>query len=117
MQIVRVYTGDEGRSHFEEIDEIAFEEAANATMASLRAASDIVFRQAPVGMEIDWHNAPRRQYVITLAGQWEVGIGDGTVRRFGPGDVLLAEDLAGQGHTTRSVGNTPRFVIMVPLPG
>jgi hypothetical protein len=34
----------------------------------------------------------------------EIGIGDGTKRRFGPGDVVLADDLTGRGHTTRSLG-------------
>ena len=31
-------------------------------------------------------------------------MGDGTVVRVGPGDVLLAEDLTGRGHVTRAVG-------------
>jgi hypothetical protein len=43
-----------------------------------------------------------------LAGQMEIGIDDGTTRRFGPGDVVLADDLTGQGHTTRSLG-VPRI--------
>jgi hypothetical protein len=34
----------------------------------------------------------------------KIGIGDGTTRRFGPGDAVLADDLTGQGHTTRSLG-------------
>lgn len=38
----------------------------------------------------------------------EVVIGDGTSRRFGPGDAVLFGDLAGQGHTRRSVGGDPR---------
>jgi alpha-ketoglutarate-dependent 2,4-dichlorophenoxyacetate dioxygenase len=32
-----------------------------------------------------------------------------------PGDVVLAEDLTGQGHITRVVGTTPRFYAIVPL--
>ena len=35
--------------------------------------------------------------------------------RVGPGDVLLAEDLTGQGHITRVVGTEPRFYAVVPL--
>ena len=50
---------------------------------------------------MDWHPAPRRQYVIILTGQLEIGLGDGTTRRFGPGDARLVEDTTGQGHTTR----------------
>jgi hypothetical protein len=55
--------------------------------------------------------------VITLAGQVEIGIGDGTVRRFGAGDVMLADDLTGRGHTTRVVSSEPRITITVPLRG
>ena len=40
---------------------------------------------------------------------------DGTVARVGPGDVVLAEDLTGQGHITRVVGNQPRMYAIVPL--
>jgi hypothetical protein len=34
-----------------------------------------------------------------LSGSVDIGIGDGTVKTFGPGDVFLAEDVSGQGHT------------------
>ena len=43
----------------------------------------------------DWHIAPRRQYIFVLSGAMEIGSGDGTMRRFGPGDVVLADDLTG----------------------
>src|SRR5256885_8468290 len=39
------------------------------------------------------HCAPRRQYSISLSGQAEIEVGDGTVARVGPGDIVLAEDL------------------------
>ena len=50
---------------------------------------------------LGWHTAPRRQWCITLSGSVEIGIGDGTVKTFGPGDVFLAEDTTGQGHTAK----------------
>lgn len=58
--------------------------------------------------------APRRQFVITLSGCGEIECGDGSRRRFGPGDILLAEDTTGQGHITREVGG-PRRGIFIPL--
>ena len=60
-------------------------------------------------------NNPKLQYVIVLSGQMEICIGDGTKRMFNPGDILQVEDLSGQGHTTRSVGN--RITASVPLAG
>ena len=45
----------------------------------------------------------------------EIGLGDGTVHKFGPGHVTLAEDLTGKGHTTRVVGNQPRLTATIHL--
>jgi hypothetical protein len=53
--------------------------------------------------------------VITLSGEVEIGLGDGTKHRFGPGHVNLIEDLTGQGHTTRIIGNQPRVGATIPL--
>ena len=114
MRIVRVYTGQDGESHFEEM-EAAFEKAGEMETTALQATTDVAFRRLPAGHVQDWHPAPRRQYVITLSGQAEIEIGDGTVRRFGPGDVILADDLTGRGHITRVVGTEARVYIAIPL--
>jgi hypothetical protein len=80
-----------------------------------QAASSLTFTRSPDGRFSDWHTAPRRQYAIFLSGgQMEVVLGDGTTRRFGPGDAVLFEDLTGQGHTSRSVGGD-RLTAIVPL--
>ena len=82
----------------------------------IQAGANLMFRCFAADYFSDWHTAPRRQYIFILAGQMEIGIGDGTTRRFGPGDVVLADDLSGQGHTTRSVGG-PRISATVPVGG
>ena len=110
MGIFRLYTGDDGQSHLEELDL-----ASHPGLTEPAATSNISFRESAPGRFVDWHNAPRRQYVITLTGEVEIGLGDGTVHRFGPGNVTLAEDLTGQGHTTRPVGNEPRISATIPL--
>jgi hypothetical protein len=53
--------------------------------------------------------------VITLEGQVEVGLGDGTKRVFGVGDVLLADDLTGRGHTTTVYGDKVRISVAIPV--
>ena len=109
--IVRFYTGDDGQSHFEDLDL----PTGGVESVPLTAGADIRLRRHPAGRFNDWLNAPCRQYGIILSGHMEVGIGDGTVRRLGPGDIGLAEDLTGQGHTTRVVGG-PCVLAFVPLP-
>jgi quercetin dioxygenase-like cupin family protein len=90
-------------------------EGAHGEGTELLHTTGITFRVSPPGYELGWHCAPRRQYSITLAGEAEVEVGDGTIKRIGPGDVLLAEDLTGQGHVTRVVGEQLRFYAVVPL--
>ena len=51
--------------------------------------------------------------MINLSGETEIEIGDGTKRRFGPGDILLAEDTSGQGHISRDVGTQPRRFVFI----
>ena len=109
--IIRLYTGEDRQAHFEDLNVPAGE----TETVALKAGASMNFRSFPDGSFSDWHNAPRVQYVIVLSGQMEIGVGDGTKRMLDPGDILQVEDLTGQGHTTRSVGN--RVSASVPLPG
>ena len=118
-RIWRVYSGADGKSHIEELP-LAMKpfvdtEGAHGEAAPTQAATGITFRVSQPGYKLDWHCAPRRQYSISLTGTTEIEVGDGTVARLGPGDVVLAEDLTGQGHVTRVVGDEPRFYAIVPL--
>jgi hypothetical protein len=97
MQFCRLYTGADGQSHFEELDQ-------TQTSKHFFAAHDVkglVFKNDRPTHTLGWHNAPRRQWVITLSGSVRIATGDGTTKTFGPGDVFLAEDLTGQGHTAK----------------
>jgi len=58
---------------------------------------------------------PDRQFVITLEGCVDITVGRNTTRRFGPGDVLLAEDTTGRGHISRAVNNLPHRHLFVVL--
>ncbi len=110
MAIYRLYNGDDGQSHIEETDL-----ASHPELTSPQNVSNITFREWPAGHFIDWHPAPRRQYLISLSGDIEVGLGDGTVVRYKPGDARLVEDTTGQGHTTRVVGDQPSIHVVIPL--
>lgn len=110
MAIFRMYTGSDGQSHLEEQTI-----SAHPILAQERAAAHIQFREIPAEAFMDWHTAPRRQYVIVLSGQLEIGFKDGTTRRMNPGDATLAEDTTGSGHTTRVISATPAVAAVVPL--
>ncbi len=111
MKIVRVYSDSEGISRFEHMSLESHPELKSAP----GAAKNVTFSTWPAGHVMELHPAPRRQYVITLEGEMEIGLEDGTTEVFGPGDVLVAEDTSGRGHTLRIPGNKPRVSIAVPL--
>ncbi len=110
MGVFRLYNGDDGKSRIEDQSL-----TSHPLLTSPQTAAHIVFNQLSAGTFIDWHPAPRRQYVIILSGQLEIGLGDGSVRRFGPGDARLVEDTTGRGHTTRVVGTEPVLTAVIPL--
>jgi hypothetical protein len=118
-KIWRVYSGADGQSHIAELPlamrPFVDTEGAHGEAGPTQPVSGLTFRVSPPGYVLNWHCAPRRQYSISLSGMTEIEVGDGTVVRLGPGDVVLAEDLTGQGHITRVVGNEPRFYAIAPL--
>ena len=116
MAIIRVYAGSDGQSHFEEIKPQFQPGGDRSETAELIAGSGIIIRRFEPTRSNPWHHAPGRYAVFTLSGAVDIEIGDGTVRRLGAGDILIAEDLTGQGHGTKEVGPEPRVSIFVPLP-
>ncbi len=108
---VRIYTGPDNQSHFEDL-EIP---PPGVEATELQAVKGISFARRPAGNVMDWHHAPRRQYVIGLGGESEITVGDGSTRRLGPGSVLLAEDLTGQGHKLEVVSKDDRITLAIPL--
>ena len=115
IKVTRLYTGHDGESHFEDTElPLVYKSAGIQDLEPIKA-TEIIFREVDGNLHMDWHNAPRRQFIIVLEGGLEIEIGSGTKRRFCFGDILLAEDTTGKGHITRSVKNQPRKLIIVPL--
>ena len=110
MGTFRLYTGSDQQSHIEPIDLGKTKDWKDGL-----ATTKITFSEWPVGRDIDWYPAPRRQFVIILSGRLEIGLGDGTKQVFGAGDARLVEDTTGKGHTTRVVGNEPVVTATIPL--
>jgi hypothetical protein len=109
----RLFTGPDGKTHVEEI-EVKF--GPNGTDPfKLKTNAGLEIRRAAPGRVVDWHPAPRRQYVLTLSGRGEVELEDGTKIPLGPGSIDLAEDLTGKGHITRVIGNEPRITLAIPV--
>ena len=70
--------------------------------SSREHASGVIFRQMPITYDLDWHPAPRKQYVIHLDGDAQITASDGEVRIIKAGEIMLVEDVNGKGHRRRT---------------
>ncbi len=116
MKITRVYSGDDGESHFDEIELPLTDHGIVGSMSELMRGRGVVFRETTAEYELDWHPAPRRQFVVMLSGGGvELEVADGSKRQLEAGEVLLAEDTTGRGHKSRSIDGRPRVSLFLPL--
>ena len=103
MKVNRLYTADDGKSYYEDI-ELPFEQADVVSLRVVETGPDYFW---------DWHTTSKpRRLDIFLLGLLEIEASGGEKRRFGPGDVILAEDHTGQGHLSRAVENQSRVSMM-----
>ena len=77
--------------------------------------TSVQFRRFSPNYFNDWHTTSLRHYNITLAGEQDIEIGDGTTVRLYPGQIVLFEDVDGQGHLTRGVGSKDRISLVLPF--
>jgi hypothetical protein len=116
IKLIRLFTGDDGQSHFAP-GEIEWRTLAGVNAVSGgEPAQSISFEETAAGSSLDWHNAPHRQYVITLSGRLEFETRNGEKQIVQPGDVLLAEDATGGGHRWRLTDDQPWRRVYVHLP-
>ena len=107
MTIIRLYTGDDGESHFESVEMEMVAHGDVVTMSGLMDCHEVQFAETSSGGGYDWHNAPRRQFVITLSGTLVFENRMGDTQEIRPGDILLAEDCTGGGHKWKLVDEQP----------
>ncbi len=85
--LFRLYHGEDGQSHFEDIEAVPFD------------VSEARFGALVPGRFADFHVFADRRLLISLSGEATITSRDGEVRHFGPGTVMLAEGQAE--HQTR----------------
>jgi hypothetical protein len=74
-----------------------------------------------IGGTPDWrgatmHPVPRRTLCVVVKGEIEITAGNGEIRLFGPGSVILAEDTTGTGHSSRVTGSDDSLSLFFSLP-
>lgn len=108
-QVLRIHTGSDGRTHYQDLPSLTMPAGNGAAIP----VSGVRLSRTTGDTFSDWHNAPRRQLLVICSGELEIEVGTGEKRVLTAGDVLVAEDLTGQGHITRGRGD--RRTVTIPL--
>jgi hypothetical protein len=83
MRIHNLYTDSSGQSHFRDIEVEWVEERRGSKLSRRLPATGIIFRETQAEHDIDWHPAPRRQYIINLDAGVKITASDGESRVIG----------------------------------
>ncbi len=118
IRCVRIWTGDDDNSHAEEgwID-LAPGSHGGDLLTGKIGTTHASFQETKSGGTFAWHTAPIRQLVITLSGTLDFETRGGQHFTLRPGDILLAEDTTGGGHSWRLVDEQPwrrLYVVLEP---
>jgi hypothetical protein len=115
MRIHNLYEDAKGISHFRDIEVEWASEGPGGKMSNRLSATGIIFRQTKPDYDLDWHPAPRRQYIINLDAGVKITASDGESRIIGAGEVVLVEDVSGKGHLSQAVAGKIRHSVFVPI--
>ena len=121
-----LWTDTEGVSHQSRCALTEFEKssiqpgAAPQWIGSRRHDGMTVFVTVlPVGWVGDWHENPKPQWIIPLAGRWSVESMDGQRVEMGPGEISFGEDMhtretnGKRGHRSATLGVEPAVLMIV----
>jgi hypothetical protein len=108
VQRIQILASDDGSSHFlgltpEGLSSICERVSGPAAMSIIDAPS---FQPASVSQG--------RELIVIMSGVHDFGTNDG-VRRLFPGDIIVLEDDAGQGHTLETVGIERAISLHFPI--
>lgn len=115
MKIWNLYADEKGESHWREV-EIAYttENEAGAYSDPI-AVKSLIFRRVQPSYDLDFHNAPRRQYIVNLDAGVQITASDGQIRVLGAGEVFLVEDTTGKGHMSKAIDGKLRNCLFIGL--
>lgn len=100
-RIVCIYTGSDGQSHFVEAPPRLHVNREDRRWTGLLGATGWMYAESKAGPFSDWHTSAPGGFSVMLEGCMEMEVGGGERQSFGPGDILIACDVTGQGHRTR----------------
>jgi uncharacterized cupin superfamily protein len=121
---VILFTDHDGRARFRsEAIELA-DGTPQSMLSGEFAATSYQLRHSPVGFRSQWHCTPKPQWVFILSGQMEIGLQDGSSKRFSAGEHFYSADTLPtgatfdptvHGHWSRQVGEEPLVTLFLKV--
>lgn len=133
MEYTRIYGGDDGLSYFEQVT-VPLGEILTPTGVTVGK-----WTSWPLGDRLQlsrvnprsgdaadptaegdgwgpWHPEARPEFRIGLTGELEIECSGGGTRVFGPGSLLLVEDVTGKGHRNRRLTSEMSSIFIPVFP-
>lgn len=128
LNVSVLYTGADGLARFREQSVALSEGSPAARLSAWMQAAACRLRRSPVGFASDFHCTDQPQWLFVLQGVMEIGLRDGSARRFEPGMFFYSADTlpvgerfdpGRHGHCSRQVGPDALVTLFVqgPEPG
>jgi hypothetical protein len=117
-----LYTDTDGFARFREEDIALPGGSPKALLSELFPSNGFQVRHSPPGVSSDFHCTTTAQWLVVLSGEMEIGLRDGTTRRFKAGDHFFSNDVlpegatfdsAVHGHCSRVVGDASLTTLFV----
>lgn len=119
---VQLFTDSDGRARFRTAEITYTEGTAKTRLTSLFPSGGYQLRHSPPGFSSEFHCTPHPQWVFILSGTMEIGLQDGSKRRFSAGEHFHSADTlpAGasfdatvHGHCSRQAGTDALVTLFV----
>ncbi|WP_370470194.1 hypothetical protein [Snodgrassella alvi] len=117
-----LFTNKDGFARFKEEKIELSEGNEKSRLSTWMNAEGLQLRQSPVGFASDFHCTGKPQWLFVLQGIMEIGLRDGTTRRFGPGEYFYSADTLPtgvsfdtniHGHCSRLIGDKPLITAFI----
>jgi hypothetical protein len=115
-------TGPDGRARFVERRVPLTEGTSMSRLSAVMPSGGLQLRRSPAGFASSMHCTTRPQWLFVLEGRMEIGLPDGSMRVFGPGQHFYSADTlppgavfdpAVHGHCSLALDDAPLVTAFV----
>lgn len=126
MLMPHIYTDPMGHSLLDEIDlnmtapggaEVQEGTYYRRINSARQDVTDWQIGHALPGHFIDFAPTSATTFIAVFSGQMHITVSNGEERQLARGDMMLAQDVDGQGHMTRFLGQEECNYLLVTMPG